>query len=138
MLQCSEQLCGLDDGVAALKSVSGCVLFSGIEIITLTKGSSSQGDAWEVPWDRLPLHLFSPREKPGWLVKATKSVIDAGLRVLLAKLIETGDFGERISADFFSPKSNQSHNTLKNKTRKAELCIHVCAHMEIRGFRRNF
>lgn len=49
MLQCSEQLCSLDDGVAALNSVSGLVLLSGTGIIILTKGSSSQGEAWEVP-----------------------------------------------------------------------------------------
>lgn len=49
MLQCSEQLCSLEDGVAPLESVSGRVLLSGIGIITLTKGSSSQGEAWEVP-----------------------------------------------------------------------------------------
>lgn len=120
--------------MAALKSVSGRVLFSGTGIITLTKGSSSQGEAWEVPWARLFLHLFSPREKPGWFVKTPKSVIDAGLRVPLGRLLETGGFGERMSDDFFSPKSNQFHNILKNKIRKAELCVHT----ETRGFKRNF
>lgn len=67
-------------------------------------------------------------------------MIDAGLRALLGRLLETGGFGKRMSADFFfSPfKSNQSHNILKNKTRKAELCIHVCVFMEIHGFRRDF
>lgn len=66
------------------------------------------------------------------------NVLDAGLRVLFGRLLETGDFGERISADLFVPKSNQSPNILKNKTRKADLCIHVCVYMEIKGFRSNF